>query len=100
MRGWLAGSTIAKVLAESNVKVDILEKRNHIAGIFDYINSNNERIVNMDTFASLRCEFKRTYLTGLQIGLHMNIKLSLLRWATTPINKITLEDIYGSVSRG
>ena len=32
----LAGSTIARVLAESNVKVEILEKRNHIAGnIFD-----------------------------------------------------------------
>ena len=41
----LAGSTIARVLAESNVKVEILEKRNHIAGnIFDYINPNNERI--------------------------------------------------------
>ena len=41
----LAGSTIARVLAESNIKVEILEKRNHIAAnIFDYINSNNERI--------------------------------------------------------
>ena len=41
----LAGTTIARVLAENLIKVKILEKRNHIAGnAFDFINQNNERI--------------------------------------------------------
>ncbi len=41
----LAGATISRVLAEDNIMVEVIEKRNHIAGnMFDYINSNNERI--------------------------------------------------------
>ena len=41
----LAGSTIARILADNNIKVQIIEKRNHIAGnIFDCVNMNNERI--------------------------------------------------------
>ena len=39
----LAGSTIARVLAENNIKVEIFEKRNHIAGnIYDYENENTQ----------------------------------------------------------
>ena len=41
----LAGSTIARILAENSFKVVIIEKRNHIAGnVFDFVNKNNERI--------------------------------------------------------
>ena len=41
----LAGSSIARILAENHFKVVIIEKRNHIAGnIFDFVNENNERI--------------------------------------------------------
>ena len=41
----LAGSTIARILAENSFKIIVLDKRNHIAGnVFDFINSNNERI--------------------------------------------------------
>ena len=41
----LAGSTIARILAENSFKVIVIEKRNHLAGnVFDFINQNNERI--------------------------------------------------------
>ena len=41
----LAGSTVARILAENSFQVEIIDKRNHIAGnIFDYVNKNNERI--------------------------------------------------------
>ena len=41
----LAGSTIARILAENSFKVVIIEKRNHVAGnVFDFINQKNERI--------------------------------------------------------
>ena len=42
----VAGSTIARVLADNDVKVEILEKRDHIAGnIFDFINSKLSSLV-------------------------------------------------------
>ena len=41
----LAGSTIARILAENQIKVLIIDKRDHIAGnAFDFLNSNEERI--------------------------------------------------------
>ena len=40
-----AGATIARKLAESNINVLVIDKRNHIAGnAFDYINDKGERI--------------------------------------------------------
>ena len=37
----LAGATIARILAENSVKVQIIEKRSHVAGnAFDYVNTN------------------------------------------------------------
>ena len=40
----LAGSTMARILAENNFKVKLIDKRPHIGGnIFDFINKNNER---------------------------------------------------------
>ena len=41
----IAGSTIARILAENSFNVLVIEKRNHIAGnVFDFVNANNERI--------------------------------------------------------
>ena len=40
-----AGATIARLLAEKNIKVEIIDKRLHIAGnSFDFLNKNNERV--------------------------------------------------------
>ena len=41
----LAGSSIARILAEAGIKVDLIEQRNHVAGnAFDYLNDKGERI--------------------------------------------------------
>ena len=98
----LAGATIARVLAESNVKVEILEKRNHIAGnIFDYINSNNERIHKYGPHL-LHCNVNSKGLTFLSrftdwIPYEHKVRALLKDGRTTPlpISKITLQDIYG-----
>ena len=98
----LAGSTIARVLAEKNIKVEILEKRNHIAGnIFDYINSNNERIHKYGPHL-LHCDVNSKGLAFLSrftdwINYEHRVRALLKDGRTTPlpINKITLQDIYG-----
>ena len=39
---------MARILAENNFKVKLIDKRDHIGGnIFDSINKNNERFTNM-----------------------------------------------------
>ena len=98
----LAGATIARVLAESNVKVEILEKRNHIAGnIFDYINSNNERIHKYGPHL-LHCDVNSiglAFLSRFTDWIHYEHRVRALlkdgRTTPLPINKITLQDIYG-----
>ena len=41
----LGGATIARILSENNLRVQVIDKRNHIAGnIFDLVNKHNERI--------------------------------------------------------
>ena len=98
----LGGSTIARVLAESNVKVEILEKRNHIAGnIYDYINSNNERIHKYGPHL-LHCDINSkglAFLSRFTEWIHYEHRVRALlkdgRTTPLPINKITLQDIYG-----
>ncbi len=98
----LAGSTIARILAENNLNVTILEKRNHIAGnIYDFVNSNNERIHKYGPHL-LHCNKKSKALTFLSqftewVNYEHKVRALLRDGRTTPlpINKITLEDIYG-----
>ena len=41
----MSGATIARVLAESDFRIHIIDKRDHIAvNAYDFINNNNERI--------------------------------------------------------
>ena len=41
----LGGATIARILSENNLRVQVIDKRHHIAGnIFDLVNKHNERI--------------------------------------------------------
>ena len=97
----LAGSTIARILAENQIKVLIVERRNHIAGnIYDYINSNNERIHKYGPHF-LHCHKNSKALKFLSrftewIFYEHRVRALLEDGRTTPlpINKITLEDIY------
>lgn len=97
----LAGSTIARILAINNIKVQIIEKRNHIAGnIFDCVNINNERIHKYGPHL-LHCNKKEKALLFLSqftdwINYEHKVRALLSDGRTTPlpINKKTLEDIY------
>ena len=97
----LAGSTIARVLADNAIKVKILEKRNHIAGnSYDFINSNNERIHKYGPHL-LHCNKNSKALSFLNrftdwINYEHKVRALLSDGRTTPlpINQITLEDIY------
>ena len=97
----LAGSTIARILAENNVSIEIVEKRNHLAGnIFDFVNNNNERIHKYGPHL-LHCNKNNNGLKFLsqftEWTIYEHRVRALLQDGTTtplPINKNTLEDIY------
>ena len=102
----LAGTTIARILAENLIKVKILEKRNHIAGnAFDFINQNNERIHKYGPHL-LHCNRNSKALSFLSrftewIDYEHKVRALLSDGRTTPlpINQITLEDIFNKKFR-
>ena len=97
----LAGATIARILAEEKVEVVIFEKRDHVAGnIYDYVNSNDERIHKYGPHL-LHCDKNSRALKFLSrftdwIKYEHRVRALLRNGKTTPlpINKITLEDIF------
>tara|TARA_B100000242_G_C43042682_1_gene486519 strand:+ start:957 stop:2087 length:1131 start_codon:yes stop_codon:yes gene_type:complete len=97
----LAGSTIARILAENNIKVDLIEKRSHIAGnAFDFINENNERIHKYGPHL-LHCnknsealKFLSRFTEWIDYEHKVNALLEDGRYTTLPINQKTIEDIY------
>ena len=97
----LAGSTIARILAENNFKVKLIDKRPHIGGnIFDFINKNNERIHKYGPHL-LHCNKNSPALKFLSrftewTNYEHKVRALLKNGKTTPlpINQITLEDIY------
>ncbi len=97
----LAGATIARILAENSVKVQIIEKRSHVAGnAFDYVNTNNERIHKYGPHL-LHCNKNDKALTFLSkftswTKYEHKVRALLKSGKTTPlpINKITLQDVY------
>ena len=97
----LAGTTIARVLAENLIKVKILEKRNHIAGnAFDFINQNNERIHKYGPHLlhcnrnSIALSFLSRFTEWIDYEHKVRALLSDGRTTPLPINQITLEDIF------
>ena len=97
----LAGTTIARILAENNFKVEVIDRRNHIAGnAYDYINKNNERIHKYGPHL-LHCNKNSPALKFLDrftdwIKYEHKVRALLWNGKTTPlpINQYTLEDIY------
>ena len=98
----LAGSTLARILAENSFKVIIIEKRSHIAGnVFDYLNQNKERIHKYGPHL-LHCRKNSKALKFLSqftewIKYEHKVRALLANGRTTPlpVNKLTLEEIYG-----
>ena len=97
----LAGSTIARILAENSIKVFIIEKRDHIAGnIFDYENENNERIHKYGPHL-LHCSGNSEALKFLSrftdwVNYEHRVRALLSNGNTTPlpINKTTIEKFF------
>ncbi len=97
----LAGCTIARILAENNFKVEIIEKRNHIAGnIFDYVNQNNERIHKYGPHF-LHCKkdsealiFLSRFTEWVKYEHKVRALLKDGKTIPLPVNKFTIEHIF------
>ncbi len=97
----LAGSTIARILAENSFKVVIIEKRNHVAGnVFDFINQKNERIHKYGPHL-LHCRNDSAALKFLSrftewVKYEHKVRALLNNGKTTPlpVNRLTIEDIF------
>ena len=97
----LAGSTIARILAENSIKVFVIEKRNHLAGnIFDFQNENNERIHKYGPHllhCNKNCEALRFLSRFTEwVSYEHKVRALLLDGSTIPlpINKITIERFF------
>ncbi len=97
----LAGSTLARILAENSFKVVIIEKRNHIAGnVFDFVNKNNERIHKYGPHL-LHCrknsdalKFLSRFTEWVEYKHKVRALLQDGRTTPLPVNKLTIEDIF------
>lgn len=97
----LAGSTIARILAENSIKVFVIEKRHHIAGnIYDHENENNERIHKYGPHL-LHCSRNSEALKFLSrftewVKYEHRVRALLSNGSTTPlpINKTTIENFF------
>ena len=97
----IAGSTLARIFAENNLKVCIIDKRKHIAGnIFDFVNKKNERIHKYGPHL-LHCnknsealKFLSQFTNWINYEHKVRALLSDGRTTPLPINKLTLEDVF------
>ena len=96
-----AGATISRVLAENSYKVQIIDKRNHIAGnAFDYINNINERIHKYGPHllhcnkSSIALRFLSRFTEWINYEHRVEALLKDGRTTPLPINRVTLEDFY------
>ncbi len=97
----LSGATIARVLAEKNFNIFLIDKRDHIAGnAFDFINENNERIHKYGPHL-LHCSkdsealnFLSRYTDWIKYEHKVTALLKDGRNTPLPINQKTLEDIF------
>ena len=97
----LGGATIARILSENNLKVQVIDQRNHIAGnIFDLVNKHNERIHKYGPHL-LHCRKDSEALTFLSrftkwVKYEHRVRALLENGITTPlpVNKSTLEEVF------
>lgn len=96
-----AGATIARKLAENDIQVHIIDKRNHIGGnAFDYINNNNERLhkYGPHLLHGIKDSKAIKFLSKFTDWIKYEHKVrALLKDGTTtplPVNMNTLEDVY------
>ena len=97
----LSGSSIARILAEAGIKVDLIEKRNHIAGnAFDYLNEQGERIHKYGPHLlhgdinSKAVRFLSRFTEWVPYEHKVRALLPNNQTTPLPVNITTLEDIY------
>ncbi len=97
----LAGATLARILAENNIKVEVIDKRSHIAGnIYDFTNSNNELIHKYGPHLlhcrkdSIALSFLSKFTEWVPYKHKVRALLSDKRTTPIPVNAQTLGDIF------
>ena len=96
-----AGCSIARILAEENFKVKIIDKRNHIAGnAYDFINDKNERIHKYGPHLlhgqvnSKAIKFLSKFTTWVAYEHKVRALLENGKTTPLPVNRNTLEDVF------
>ncbi len=95
------GATLARIFAENNQKVIVIDKRNHIGGnSYDYLNENNERIHKYGPHLlhgdadSKAIKFLSRFTEWTKYEHKVRALLSDMSTTSLPINRNTLEHIF------
>ena len=95
------GATLARILAEKDFKVLVIDKRDHIGGnSYDYVNENNERIHKYGPHLlhgdadSKAIKFLSRFTEWIKYEHKVRALLDDKRTTSLPINRNTLEDIF------
>ncbi len=96
-----AGATIARILAEKDYKVLVIDKRDHIGGnSYDYVNKYNERIHKYGPHLlhgdkdSKAIKFLSRFTEWTKYEHKVRALLSDKSTTSLPINRNTIEDIF------
>ena len=96
-----AGATIARKLAENDINVLVIDKRDHVAGnAFDYINNKGERIHKYGPHLlhgnnkSIALQFLNNFTEWVKYEHKVKALLNDGRFTVLPVNRKTIEDIY------
>ena len=97
-----AGATIARILAEKSLNVKLIDKRNHLGGnAFDFVNSLGERIHKYGPHLlhgnsnSRAVKFLSKFTSWIKYEHKVRALLENKTTTPLPINRTTLEDIFG-----
>jgi len=96
-----AGATIARKLAENDINVLVIDKRDHLAGnAFDYINNKGERIHKYGPHLlhgnnkSIALKFLNNFTEWVKYEHKVKALLKNGKSTVLPVNRKTIEDIY------
>ena len=97
-----AGATIARILAENACNVHLIDKRNHLGGnAFDFVNNIGERIHKYGPHLlhgnsnSRAVKFLSKFTSWIKYEHKVRALLENKTTTPLPINRTTLEDIFG-----
>ena len=99
--GGFAGSTIARILAEKNFDIYLIDKRGHFGGnAYDFLNKNGERIHKYGPHLlhgnpnSRAVKFLSRFTSWVKYEHKVRALLENNKTTPLPINRNTLEDVY------